>query len=302
MKRFSFPIKLCLISVLIITTCASVSCQTKATTMQVFEIFDGDSQANSQMKHTSDLELKSTRDSKRNELGKNISYLLNDIKMTGDYEYSIVSPYYKDNSTVYAGTTADGKDVQFGFSDHTGKLTRFRYPLYKETDLTRPIYTEEQCESIAKEFIQMVADASAIYEIEETVYRDNESYGGGSYEFVFTRMIDDMKSDETLNVRVTVRGRVIYYVATMLDSMKDQRKPVYDEVKAMEAIELKMADIYSPMENTHTYTYEIVDVRLTKLEDGQVYLRYKIKADIVRTDIEDQLGFIDHTELFIRIS
>ncbi len=247
------------------------------------------------------MELKTTRMTNNSLLDSKKTYDVKGIVVTGTYAYSSDSSYYQNDRIDYAGTTETGDQVEFGFCTDTGKLTKFRYPLYKETDLTRPIHTEAECETIAKEFLQGLVDPSATYEIEETVYRDNESYGGGSYEFVFMRMIDNIKTDETIHVRVTVRGRVVYYLANMLDSMNLQSKLTYDEEGVTKAIQEKMADIYRPMADTHSYSYIIVDARFTRLEDGHIHLRYEIEADIYRTDIKDDLGFVDYTELLIRI-
>lgn len=77
-------------------------------------------------------------------------------------------------------------------------------------------------------------------------------------------------------------------------------RPIYTEEEVLSAVEEKTNDIYSPSADTHTYTYQVTDVRLTRLEGGQMYLKYDIQVDLSpKTD--GYQGCIDHTSLLIRV-
>ena len=303
-------IKLCTICAFLMILLSSLNaCDTvllgheekSAVQVQVYEIYNQDCLTHTLAQHTSDFDLIVRQVELDGITPERITHTIGQTVLSGEYYESIVSPYYLGDGTLYAGVTEEGQDVIFGFNNETGQLISYRFPFYTEKDLTRPIYTQEECEAIARQFVSSHVDSDDEYEIEKVVYREFESYGGGCYKFHFTRMVDGMKSEEQLEVTITARGRFVYYCGRMLGSMDGQSKPEIDEAVIADAIRNKMASIYSTMTDQYEYSYEIEDLRLTRLESGQLYLRYQIKTSLIPRDGIDLPGISDYTQLLIPV-
>ena len=86
----------------------------------------------------------------------------------------------------------------------------------------------------------------------------------------------------------------------MFGSMDGIIIPDYDEAKVIDAVEYKLSNIYQKIIQTHTVSYEIADMRLTRLQDGKLYLKYQLEIMISTSD-GDFFAY-DHTNLLVCIN
>ena len=65
--------------------------------------------------------------------------------------------------------------------------------------------------------------------------------------------------------------------------------PTYDEEEVMKAVEHKLAMIYAPLMESFTCSYVVNSIRLTRPQDGNLYLKYDVSV-YWQPDPEDDLS------------
>jgi hypothetical protein len=220
-------------------------------------------------------------------------------QLTAQYEETLSSAYYQDSHDCYAGTTESGERFVARFHTESRQLTFFKYSSYEERELSKPILTESECRAIAEKFLFEDMNVSGEYETKVT-YQEIPEFANGVYICRFQRVVDQIETDEYAEAHVAERGRVILYRAHMLGAM-DGIRPAYQEEEIRSSIEHKLADIYASVMAEYTCTYEITDMRLTRLyEDGQLYLACSVNVYVYRSG-----GEFDYTEspyLFVSLA
>ena len=207
-----------------------------------------------------------------------VTFRIGDMVITGTYGYRTVSPFYRDSALIYTMQTGEGKQVRIDVSQDTGKLVRYVADNYRETEADGPILTEDACRAIAEKFISEVLAVTGVYELTEV---DHE---GDDYLFTYYRYIDQVKTRERISVRIGERGRLLSFTSDMLGSMDGVDLPDYDEAEILAAVEHKLACIYeSEIENSGC-SYEIENVYVTRLQDGKLYLMYRIGVRMAHED------------------
>ena len=76
----------------------------------------------------------------------------------------------------------------------------------------------------------------------------------------------------------------------------------YDEAEINKAVEQKLAAIYAPVLETTPCTYSVYDVRLLRLEDGKLYLKYTMDVRIHTKAHEHVGGRLDRTYLLVALN
>jgi hypothetical protein len=246
-----------------------------------------------------DLKLNTTEVKSIQPAHQTVTFQIGNETLTAQYEETLSSAYYQDSHDCYAGTTESGERFVARFHTESRQLTFFKYSSYEERELSKPILTESECRVIAEKFLFEDMNVSGEYETKVT-YQEIPEFANGVYICRFQRVVDQIETDEYAEVHVAERGRVILYRAHMLGAM-DGIRPAYQEEEIRSSIEHKLADIYASVMAEYTCTYEITDMRLTRLyEDGQLYLACSVNVYVYRSG-----GEFDYTEspyLFVSLA
>lgn len=231
------------------------------------------------------------------------------ISMNGeDLEATYVcitsTPYYGDQYYRYMGTDQSGVQALVRFHVASGRLALFNnYPVkvVQEEEALPPL-TEKECEEIARNLVFDVARLPGEYEM-EVKYESYSSSKTAWYTFMFTRMVDGMETEEYARVFMTDRGRILVYRAERVGNMDGVSLPSdYDEAEINKAVEQKLAAIYAPVLETTPCSYSVYDVRLLRLEDGKLYLKYTMDVRIHFKSHEDVGGLLDRTYLLVALN
>ena len=202
------------------------------------------------------------------------------------YGGRIIYPYYNQDLLEYGmiETCPDtGKDLRTfaWFSTDTGKLIKFAHFYRSFTGLS--VLSKEECMSIAENYLHESLNISGDYRLTSEEYTYNKENSNGRYQLLYRRFVGGIETMETVSVGIDHFGRIIAFNAFMLDSMNGVELPEYDEAEVMAALEYKIADVYKNEDN-YSYSYRIKDPWLTRLKDGQLYLRYCVDVTLETLD------------------
>jgi hypothetical protein len=227
--------------------------------------------------------------------------------LTGTYGRTHSSPYYNGTGHYYGGITDSGVEFVIAINSETGNLHDFYYRSGLKNgydvsvleDLDKPILTESECQKIAEKFFYNEMNAKGNYHV-TVEHRDIPEFANGLYEIKFVRTVDHIKTDEYVWFEITERGRIISVYTKALGSMDNIMIPDYDEEEVINAVEYKLSNMYQRFIQTHTVSYEIADRRLTRLQDGKLYLQYQLEITIFTS--EGEPFAYDHAELLVCIN
>ena len=273
----------------------------------IYEFNVSNDNNNSIFYHSSDIDL-SLKTSTVPELKENeLVYNIMGTSLTSRYGSTFSTPYYNGIGNYYSGVTDSGVEFVMAVNSETGKLHDFYYRSRLENgydvsvldDFDKPILTETECQKIAEKFFYNEMKAIGNYHI-TVQHRAIPEYANGIYVIKFERTVDNMKTDEYVSFDITERGRIISLYTNMFGSMDGIIIPDYDEAKVIDAVEYKLSNIYQKVIQTHTVSYEIADMRLTRLQDGKLYLKYQLEIMISTSD-GDFFAY-DHTNLLVCIN
>ena len=187
------------------------------------------------------------------------------------YSYRVQSPYYHDTVLAYTAKAEDGGEILIQYSQDSGKLLRYATPANFE-DAGENALTEEECIARAKQVLMELNENGDLFQLTES--RSRKYY----YSFTFYRFIGQLRTDEYVIIYINKNGDFEAYMANMLGSMDGIVVPDYDEQEIRKAIEFKLSEIYQPVMEKYSCTYAIDEVRLTRLNNGKLYLEYSINV------------------------
>ena len=259
--------------------------------------------SNVSLNYEDEIDLKTYTDKKFMPESMSATIKVNGETLTGTYDYREKSPYYQSNCLVYNIPGESGNCVTFVLAEDTGRMIRYTDFEFEQKIqdgiISGPALSKEECLSLAEKFLREVVGVSGEYVLRSEKYTKANSRLYGRYRFVFERYIDQMRTDEYASVNIGEMGVVRSFSVNMLGSMDGVSIPEYNEEEIVQAIEHKLATIYAPVrEKTNGY-YSIEDTCLTRLEDGELYLKYIVS---IQCPVEETTFCYDKTCLLVRIS
>lgn len=230
---------------------------------------------------------------------ESVAISVGDLRLEGAYELTKRQELFGTVAHQYVGVDSHGRTVEFAIDEATGLLSNLFYPDMPHK--TEHILTRQDCMAVAQDFIANVVVHSDEYTIYRTEEKDIPEYGGKYYAFYFSRKIGELYSDDELLVKVSAYGIVEYYLAQYMPELSANAKLTFDRTEIEKIISDKLLDIYGASADTVSYTHEIVRERVTRLHDGNDYLRYKIRV-FIQPENKDEYNSVEDIELVIQIN
>ena len=202
---------------------------------------------------------------------KSVSVNFEGRDYTGDYSQTLIRVPNTRASHKYFGG-----NCFFELDSQSGELTSF---LLCE-DLTPDFYIdEEEGREIADKFAEKYINLSQYKVTWSSDDRDIDCV----YYFTYYREVGGLKTNDTLNVTLNGRGRVVYFSRGMIGSFGNTRANI-DTEKAELALYEKLNSLYGKYADK---TFTIKDKTLVKLRDGKQGLLYRVETEIVMpSDLE----------------
>jgi hypothetical protein len=201
-----------------------------------------------------------------------IIFGFNGRSFAGAYVKSRLGAYYNSDVDMYRW-----RRTQFFINRETGKCTYFSQGLPKmESD---EVLTRDECFEIVLEHFNSYGyvDDPENYTFTEDHYFGNKQMG---YWFVFTRVIDGIKTCDDIKIFISSYGEIYAYHALMLGTMKNVDISSLNFAELESAVEKKLKTIYSKYPDM---TY-ISDVVLTRLADGSFAFEYDTTVSVTNED------------------
>ncbi len=205
--------------------------------------------------------------------------------VTGVYDHRVESPHYRDSYLIYRVSGENGDSARFDLAEDTGRLVRYMdFEFDRKVEdgtINGPILPKEECIAIAQKYMYDFLGASGNYVLVNEQYTKDPDSTYGTYTFHFRRYMDQLPTDEHMLLSMGEMGVIKGFSSKMLGGMDDIDLLDYDEEELMKAIGYKLARIYA-MRLAHTVgQYLIDDVCLTRLQDGELYLQYRLTVRFV---------------------
>lgn len=197
----------------------------------------------------------------------------NGRRFAGAYVKSRLGAYYNSDVDMYRW-----ERTQFFINRETGKCTYFSQGLPK-TDNGEEL-TRDECFEIVREHFNSYGyiDDPENYTFTEEHYFGNKQMG---YWFMFTRVIDGVKTCDDIKIFISSYGEIYAYHALMLGTMKNVDISNLNFAELESAVEKKLKTIYSKYSNM---TYNPDNIVLTRLADGSFAFEYDANVAVVNTD------------------
>lgn len=170
---------------------------------------------------------------------------------------------------------------------------------YLKTLGQRTKKTRDECYEQAKKILNSFTDNGEAFSLtEERVVNLSETE---TYDFIFNRYIDGVKSNEEIIIMISVYGDLVSYSLDNLGTV-NEAPPSEKNMRKIEAsVDAKMNEIYSNVLDKYSVTFEIADVMYIRLKDGHYALDYFIDAELSQRDGEDNefSSFSERTHLIV---
>ena len=281
--------------------------------MAVYECEVENDGVGSAFHHVEEIDLYQRTSLTKSELAQSVlSRPFLDAGTEATYTSSNNTVYYNENTDRYDGSAPYGATYRIEINSNTQKLYSFRYEYqrvikidgryYESTvldDLDLPPLTEEECTKIAETVFYKEMGAVGDYTM-SVRYHPVPEFANGYYLYTFTRRVGGAKTNELVFIKITDKGRIYEISSYAFGSFDNVTLPEYDEEKAFEAVEYKLADIYEDVLGTKSLYYKADPPVLVRLSDGKIYLKYPLDVQIYTS--EGKLFAHDRTNLLVCIS
>ena len=178
--------------------------------------------------------------------------------------------------------------TEIGINAETGRMDYYLW--WDETYATRMANEErlsqEACEDIAVSYLNQFIN-SQDYTIVVAEYKASPDYGG-RYIFTFNRMKNGMETIDQARITVSIFGDVVNHKFTCLGEMEGTPSLTEGEFNTIENnVDSKVKEIYDPVLDEYTYTYEISEKKIVRFANGDYALRYYINATLTPLDTDE---------------
>lgn len=288
---------LCLFIPVLMIISLITGCSEK-TAFEVLEIggYDCYSQAN----HKSEVILKQERIIEQG-ISRNRKIVCNGVEYDLSYEETCIGYLYNGTRDCY--TRDDGRStIKIELNRQTGRIDRY---YFDDSDylegVSTPSLSREECLLIAQQYLSTYIDDCDRYELVFENYWNIEEYGG-LYDFQFSRIVDGVETYDMASIGVTIYGTVMSHHFLGLETMRDAKLPTSEEMKAIQAsVESRLAEIYDPIKDEYSVSYDLVEVIFMRLKDGSYALQYEYCAELT-SNSDEQNTRHDTTMLLVRLN
>ena len=175
----------------------------------------------------------------KTKLGTRYTVTVAGVTYTGTYMNSAKSDYYGEDTDNYWVT----REIEFSINRETGECTKFN----NLGNIGEPEekLSKEECVARAIEYLGGFIDDVEDYEL-MTAYNNGSTLG---YLFGFNRIIDGIKTRDSLYIQINHEGEVIGYSIYG-----------YDDMKNIDLSDIKLADIENAI-------YEKVNAKYSRYDD-----------------------------------
>lgn len=176
-------------------------------------------------------------------------YLHSENQMPNNYS----THFYQDPQNIIFATDPQGTPVFYFWGQ-------------QETDVqTLDICTEQQCVTVAQEFISSYIDVEK-YEVSAVQNTDRDSY-----DITFTKLLNGLPTTEYAVVTVNNDGTLYSYASFMLGRLPDSTHHVFYLDSAIASVYGKLDSIYEPVKVSYTsISYGTPEFRYTVLDNGEL--------------------------------
>ena len=202
-------------------------------------------------------------------VGTKKNIVIGGVEYTGTYTNSTRSDYYGDDTDNYF-VRANGKMVSFSINRSTGMMTKF---FFAGDHSVGARLTKDECYAKAINHLKIYVPDIEEYEL-TMAHNQGASLG---YLFRFFRMVNGIKTSESIDVRVDYSGEVYNHSLYSIGVMKniDISEIKIDDVN--NAISGKLNTLYR---KNSAVTYSAKDVMLSKLANGKYIFEYQLNVNV----------------------
>ena len=224
----------------------------------------------------------------KTKLGTKKTVIIHGVEYTGTYTNSTRSDYYGDDTDNYFAQNGE-KRVNFSINRETGVMVQFFFrnePPYVYEKLTK-----NECYDIAIEHLKLYVPDIEEYEL-TMAHEQGASLG---YLYRFFRMINGIKTSESIDIRVDYSGEVYNHSLYGIGIMKDVDISSIDNDVLNTAISDKLSTMYKEYE---TDSFSPKNIMLAKLADGNYVFVYKLYVNVIK----DGKSYTDYCEFVVEIN
>ena len=204
--------------------------------------------------------------------------------IVAEYEKSTKTNYYGDELDYYR----DGRN-RVAVNRYTGKMTMFiTYPEDPAPDAK--VLTRDEVYNIVLESFN---SGEYVSDPEAYVLTDEHFNSSTLYRFVFTRVINGIKTDDYLRISATQYGEIYSFWGTRLGSMAYVDVSGIDMEKVNTLIQSKLDFIYS---NYEDYSTHMEEIKLVRMADNTFGFTCDIAIKIPGSTRNE------HTWIYVKIS
>ena len=202
-------------------------------------------------------------------VGTKKNIVIGGVEYTGTYTNSTRSDYYGDDTDNYFAR-ANGKKVSFSINRSTGMMTKFYFAGDHSVGAR---LTKDECYAKAIEHLKVYVPDIEEYEL-TMAHNQGASLG---YLFRFFRMVNGIKTSESIDVRVDYSGEVYDHSLYSIGVMKDADISEIKTEDINKAIADKLNVLYQKNDNV---SHTVDDVMLSKLANGKYIFEYKFNVSV----------------------
>ena len=208
----------------------------------------------------------------------------------GEYDKTQSCDYYTNDIDYYENKE---KKLTFAVDSKNGNLKCYFKSVNVDLNTN---YSLDECKSIAEDYVN-----NLINDFDEYVLESSEevtSSEGYRYSFDFIKKIGELKSIDSINVRVHSSGQVYAVDMRTYGTLKDAELPEYDEEKVQEAIDKKLESIYENIYDENEVKFKEKERLVMKLDDGSMGLKISVDAEIIPKGTNSK-SYYELTELIV---
>ena len=217
-----------------------------------------------------------------------------------NYEFTKKGYLYNGEVIRYSKIVEGKSLVEFSINKTTSRIDSYAW--FDEDYLETPGLIEksrDECLIIAKDFVASLIDDPGEYELCDEKFLEIQELKG-MHRFLFVRMIDGVRTADSIAVEVTVYGTVMSYYAELFGEMRDASLPDQEKMTAIQAdVDKKLDAIYEPIKDDYSVTFELDDMVFERLADGRYALEYYYTAELISLKDENPITRHEMTRLIV---
>ena len=211
--------------------------------------------------------------------------------VTATYGETEIKNHYQGTREEYSYRWDKGF-IDIGWNPDKNQMDSYVNMLYDDQyDPSRPHKTGQDCLSLAKQYLEAFSgDGSDQYVLTDSLFYDypamyQNTTMNPAYTFVFERQIDGMFTTDHVIMDVDVYGKLVMFHSFEFCNFKGGAQVPDDEtITLIEGkMDEKLAKIYEPYADEYTVKYEWdrKHIRLKKMADGRLGLKYSVSVDVL---------------------